>query len=183
MDSRVELSLINKHVRQHHREAGESVVLFEFIPFASAASAGSLLDDIYDMGAPGPGGRTFKEGIRVPTIYVEEQEDAFTRQDDGRQPTQNLHITMLYKDLVAAGVTAPEEYRPHLNDVFMYDNRYYFVSNWRVRGRLDRSSADGVVVAVSCYEGFLEDELAYEPSPSTRVVPDLYPSTFPLVSV
>lgn len=180
MDSRVEQSLINKHIRQHNREAGEVIYWFEFRPFAASASAGSVYDDVYDEGVPGTGGRSYAGGLAIPTIYVEELEDQFTLQDDGRQVTQNISVTLLYKDVEAAGVSDPAEYGKHLNDVFYYDDRYYKVWEYRVRGRLP----DEVLVAVRGFEVFVDQEFPFDPGPPTLQAMDLpWPDTFPAVSV
>src|SRR5688572_17428598 len=109
VDVRKELSLINKHIRQHNREAGEYVLWFEFDPFAGAASAGSFYDDVYDEGAPGEGGRRYLPAVRIPTVYVEEVEDKFNLHEDGRQPTQNIYVVMLFDDVRQAGVTLARE--------------------------------------------------------------------------
>lgn len=179
-DLRKELSLINKHIRQHNREAGEVVYWFEFRPFAAAASAGSVYDDVYDEGVPGTGGRSYAGGLAIPTIYVEELEDRFTLQDDGRQVLQNLNLLMLFKDVELAGLSNPAEYEAHLNDIFYYDDRYYKVWEYRVRGR----APEEVLVAVKGFEVFVDQEFAFDPGPPTLAALDLpWPSTFPPVVV
>lgn len=194
MDTRKELSLVNKHVRQHNREAGEVIYWFEFnpegatypawsvYPSSSSFPAGSapIYDDVYDEGAPGLGGRKYAGGLAIPTIYVEEIEDQFTLQDDGRQPTQNISVTLLFKDVESAGMSNPAEYNQHLNDLFYYDERYYKVWDYRVRGRLP----DEVIVAVRGFEVFVDQEFPFDPGPPTLAALDLpWPSTFPPVVV
>jgi hypothetical protein len=180
MDPRTELSLINKHVRQHNRDVGESIVWFEFVPLASQASAGSLYDDVYDEGNPGTGGRSYDNGTVIPTIYVEEVEDLFTAQEDGRQPVQNLRVTILYLDAVRSGMSDPKEFNKHLKDIMYYDNRYYRVDEYRVRGRLPSE----VVIQVRGYEVFLDQDFVFDPGPATPTVHDHpWPSTFPPLSV
>ena len=180
MDSRKELSLINKHIRQHNREAGETILWFEFVPWANAASAGSIYDDVYDEGKPGDGGRSYAGGLVIPTIYVEEIEDQYTLHDDGRQPTQNILVTVLFADMISAGLSNPWEYETHLNDTFMYDNRWYKVWEYRVRGRLPSE----VVIGIKGFEIYVDQEFPYDPGPPNPTNPDLpWPSTFPAVSV
>jgi len=176
MDQRVEQSLINKHIRQHGRDVGESIVWFEFVPFAAAASAGSIYDDVYNEGTPGDGGRSYAAGKIVPTVYVEEEEDRFTAQEEGRQPTQNISATILFLDIKRAGISNPEEYKTHLNDIVYYDNRYYKLNDYHVRGRIPNE----VVVGIKGYEVFIDQEFPFDPGPP--VVLDLpWPSTFPTV--
>lgn len=180
VDVRKELSLINKHIRQHHRDSsGESVMWYEFLPLAASASAGSFYDDVYDEGAPGVGGRSYRPGVPIRTVYVEEVEDMFTLQEDGRQPTQNLYVVMLFDDVRRAGLDNPREYQPHLNDLFSYDSRFYKVTEYSVRGRLE----DEVLLRVRGFEVYLDQEFIYD-NPPTGVVQDLpWPNTLPVVLV
>lgn len=176
MDPRVELSLINKHIRQHNRESGEQVYWFEFVPLSTQASAGSFYDDVYDEGAPGTGGMSYSGGIVIPTIYVEEVEDLFTMQEDARQPTQNIRVTFLYLDAARAGMSDAAEYKKHLNDVFFYDDKYYRVYNYHVRGRLPSE----VVIGVEGYEVYVDQEFPYDTGPPTLAQTNLpWPSAFP----
>ncbi len=180
MDPRIELSLINKHIRQHNRDVGEAVMWFEFLPLGIDPDDGSTFDDVYDEGNPGDGGRRYARGVLVPTIYVEEVEDLFTAQDDARQPTQNIRVTILYLDMERAGVTNPDEFNKHLNDMFFYDNRYYKVNDYHVRGRLPTE----VVIGIQGYEVFVDQEFPFDPGPGALVIQDLpWPSTFPHASV
>lgn len=180
MDARVELSLINKHIRQHNREAGEYVVWYEFVPLGNSAASTSLYDDVYDEGAPADGGRAYAQGLVIPTVYVEEIEDRFTAQEEGRQPTQNLAFTLLYKDIELSGLSNPEEYNAHLNDVIYYAGRYYKIHEYKVRGRLPTP----VVVGVVGYEVFLDQEFVWDPGPGSPIMLDLpWPTTFPVISV
>lgn len=178
MDTRRELGLINKHIRQRNRDAGEYVVWYQFNPLDTG---GSTYDDVYDEGAPGIGGKTYDRGIVVPTIYVEEVEDSYRAIDDGRQPTQNIRLTVLFKDLVSVGIEDPREYRPHLNDVFEYDSRFYKIQDYRVRGRLHRFNPSGeAIVVVAGYEVFIDQEMPFSFGPRNPDIQDLpWPNTFP----
>lgn len=179
-DVRKEYSLITKHIRQHHREAGESLLWFEFAPLASAASAGSVYDDVYDEGVPGDGGRAYNSAKAVPTIYVYEFEDQFTPKEEGRQTVQNIRAAFLYEDLVRAGLTFPEDARTHLADIVYYNSRYYRLNDYHVRGRLPGS----VVVGIIGFEIYIDQEMPFDPGPGTPLVVDYpWPDTFPVVSV
>jgi hypothetical protein len=181
VDVRKELSLINKHVRQHHRDSsGESVIWYEFEPLGGSASAGSLYDDVYDEGVLGEGGRRYRPGVPIRTIYVEEIEDRFTLQEDGRQPTQNIYVVMLFDDVRRAGLSNPREYKPHLNDLFNYDGRFYKVTEYVVRGRLE----DEVILKVQGFEVYIDQEFNLDVPPDQPTVQDLpWPSTLPFVVV
>jgi hypothetical protein len=178
MDTRRELGLINKHVRLRNREAGENVVWYEF---KDLGTGGSVYDDVYDEGVPGAGGKSYDRGLIVPTIYVEEVEDEFRAIDDGRQPTQNLRATILFKDIEAAGVTNPREYNKHLNDLFEYDSRYYRVRSYRVRGRMNNEHPNGeAMLLVTGVEIFPDQEMPFSFGPRNPAIHDLpWPTSFP----
>lgn len=173
MDSRRELSLINKHIRQRNRDAGESVVWFEFSPLQGGYSS---YDDVYDEGVPGSGGRTYKNGVVVPTIYIAEMEDAYRSIPDGRQPVQNISATILFKDLVARGISNPESYESHLNDVFLYDSKYYRINRYVARGRLPEE----VVVTIDGFEIYIDQEMPYDNGPHHQDISTLpWPASLP----
>lgn len=174
MDTRRELSLIRKHFRFYSRTYGESIVYFEYTPFASPASAGSWYDDVYDEGRVGSGGRSYKTGVTVPVLRIEETEDQKRAIPEGRQPTQVVNFIASIDDFRSAGITDPYEYRNHLNDMFLYDGRYYSIASYRVRGR----AKDDVIILVEGYEIYINQELAYDPGPSAMAVQNLpWPST------
>lgn len=175
MDLRKELSLINKHFRQHHDVAGEVVIWYEFEPLGSA-SVNSIYDDIYDEGVPGVGGRTYKAGVALPILLGSEAEDQRRSIPEARQPTQTMDVFISIQDMRDAGLYAPWEYRHHLNDIFLYDGRYYSVYNYRVRGRL----RDDVFVLVSGQELFIDQEFINDPGPEILRVDNYpWPATLP----
>lgn len=175
-DPRKELSLVQKHVRQHNRDVGEQVLWYEFIPLASTASDGSFWDDVYDEGSPGVGGRIYGQGILIPTIYVAEVEDQMTAQDDARQPVYKLNLTFLYDDALGAGMSDPRDYTRHLDDLVFYEDHWYKVFDFHVRGRL----AEDEVIGVQCYEVKIDQEFPNDPGPIPPPQVDLpWPSTLP----
>lgn len=175
MDLRRELDLINKHFRNHHSAAGEVVIWYEFEPLGSA-SVNSVYDDIYDEGIPGIGGRTYKPGVALPILLGSENEDQRRAIPEARQPTQTMDIFISIKDMREAGLKSPYEYRNHLNDIFLYDGRYYSVYTYRVRGRL----RDDVFVLVSGQELFIDQEFINDPGPEILRVDEYpWPATLP----
>lgn len=169
-----ELSLINKHVRFHNSIAGETIIWYELLAFGTIG--GSTYDDVYDEGDFGTNGRKYATGVPVPVIYVEEIEDEARAIEDGRQPTQKLSLTILFQDMEDAGIKFPEEYRPHLNDMFRYDGRYYNVYRYKARGRLRNE----VIIAVEGVETFLEQEQVMDTPPTYAPSSSLpWPATFP----
>lgn len=177
MDPRREHSLIDKHVQRRNREVGEVIVWYEFKPLATS---GSYYDDIYDEGAPGAGGRTYASGVLVPTIYIAEIEDQYRAIPEARQPVQIVSATILVRDMVESGISNVREYKEHLNDVFEYDDRYYKVREYSVRGRLNKEHKSGeVLVAITGFEVVMDQEFpfSYNPRNTHSTLP--WPSTFP----
>lgn len=160
MDVRRELDLINKHFRRHHKVANETVVWYEFITLGSA-SVNSLYDDVYDEGIRGTGGKSYKTGIVIPVMLGSENEDQKRAIPEARQPVQTMDIFVSIRDMRDAGISTPYEYRNHLNDMFLYDGRYYSVYDYKVRGRLK----DDIFVLISGQETFIDQELLNDPGP------------------
>lgn len=170
---RRELNEIRKHYRRHHQESGEAVVWYEFVPFSDE---GSTYDDVYDEGAPGPGGKKYRPGITVPVLRIEETEDLKRAIPDGRQPVQVVNFIASVDDFRRAGVDAPWEYQKRLNDIFMYDGRYYSVYSYRVRGR----ARDDVMLLVEGLEIYISQEMVNDQGFGGFSVPDgTWPARLP----
>ena len=175
MDVRRELGLINKHFRRHHEVAGETIVWYEFEPLGSA-SVNSIYDDVYDEGVPGAGGRQYKSGVVLPVLLASENEDQKRAIPEGRQPVQTMNVFISIADMRDAGIAYAWEYKHHLNDIFMYDGRYYSVYDYRVRGRL----RDDVFVLVSGQEILINQEFINDPGPEPLRVDNYpWPATLP----
>ena len=175
MDVRTELSLINKHFKRHHKVAQLTVVWYEFIPLGSA-SVNSVYDDVYDEGIRGTGGKKYKEGVVLPALLATEVEDERRAIPEGRKPTQTINLFLPMKDMRDAGISNPWEYKEHLNDMFVYDGRYYNIYSYRVRGAIK----DEVFVLVSGYETYVDEELINDPGPTALGIDNLpWPSTLP----
>ena len=173
-DIRRELNLIRRRYREHTRNYGETVVWFEFIPHTTPASAGSQYDDVYDEGPRGSGGKKYKNGVTIPVLTIAEREDEKRAIPEARQPVQVTNFVASIEDFRSAGIEYPYEYQKRLNDMFLYDGRYYSVYNYKVRGRLK----DDVLVLVEGYEIYIDQEMPFDPGPQAMGVVDLpWPST------
>lgn len=157
MDLRRELDHINKHFDWMQHNQGEVVVWYEFIKFSNS---GSVYDDIYDEGIVGAGGRKFKSGKAVPILRVQEREDQKRAIPEGRQPFQNLLLFVSAKAFRDAGIETAWEYETHMNDMFMWDGRYYGVHDYMVRGRL-RSEVYFLIEGIQVY---VNQEMVNDPS-------------------
>lgn len=169
-----ELGLINKHVRNKVADVGESVVWYVYNELETSES---LYDDVYDEGAPGSGGKTYKPGVVIPTIYAAEFEDSYRAIPDGIKLTQTIRLTFLLKDFIKAGVVSPGEYNGHINDMFEYEDRYYRVTDYSAKGRM---RTNGVLIAVQGIEVFLNEEMPYDLGPDSIFSQTLpWPTSFP----
>lgn len=155
-----EFHRIDEEVHRRVVEVGEHVMWYEFLELG----AGSVYDDIYDEGNPGIEGRTYGLPKCVNTLYAEEIEDQAGSREDGRQPTQNVRLTILLSHAIEAGLKDPGEYQPHLKDVFQYDGRFYEVYRYRVRGRMEGKE---VILSVEGVETYVDQEFSLDPGPST----------------
>jgi hypothetical protein len=169
MDVRRELSIIRKHYRSYHSQAGEAIVWYEFVPLGTSASASSLYDDVYDEGTYGNGGRRYKAGVVVPVLMITESEDQKRAIPEGRQPTQLTNFVASIDDFRAAGISSPWEYQNRLNDMFQYDGRYFSVVSYRVRGR----ARDDVMLVVEGIEIYISQEMVNDPGPAAYSISNL----------
>ena len=177
MDVRRELDIINKHFRRHHKVANETVVWYEFNILGSA-SVNSIYDDVYDEGIRGTGGKSYKDGVIIPIMLGSENEDQKRAIPEARQPVQTMDIFASIKDMRDAGISTPYEYRDHLNDLFLYDGRYYAVYDYKVRGRLK----DDIFVLISGQETFINQEFLNDPGPGALGLDNFpWPATLPII--
>lgn len=173
MDTRRELAHIRRQYRRYQDMVGESIVWFEFDPLATAASAGSTYDDVYDEGNAGTGGKKYKKGIVIPTLMITESEDTKRAIPEGRQPVQIVNLVASVEDFRLAGVSNPYEYKTHLNDLFLYDGRYMSVMSYRVRGR----AREDLMLVIEGLEIYINQEMPFDPGPqSYGVQNDPWPS-------
>lgn len=176
MDVRTELSLINKHFKRHHNVAQLSIVWYEFLPLGSTLATESVYDDIYDEGIRGTGGKKYKDGVVLPVLLATEAEDERRAIADGRKPTQTVNLFASMKDMRDVGITDPWEYQERLNDMFVYDGRYYSIFSYKVRG----SIKDEVFALITGYEVYVDEELVNDPGPETLGLSTLpWPSSLP----
>jgi len=175
MDVRRELGILNKHFRHHHEVAGETIVWYEFQPLGSA-SVNSIYDDIYDEGVSGAGGRQYKSGVVIPVLLASENEDQRRAIPEGRLPLQTMNVFASIRDMSDAGIYAPWEYKHHLNDIFVYDGRYYSVYDYRVRGRL----RGDVFALIAGQEILIDQEFVNDPGPEVLRIDNYpWPATLP----
>lgn len=175
-----EHDLIEKQLDIFMETAGEAVVYYEFVPLGYDPATDSTYDAVYDESPSGLGGLTFSPPILLPTIYVEEIEDTNRAIDRGRQPVQNLEIAASIRKAELAGLHGPWEYQQHLNDLILYDGRFYIITDFRARGRLEGE----VILVIKAQETYIDQEHVNDRL--THQVPQVHdypwPSGFPVPS-
>ena len=173
IDTRRELGHIWREYQRYYRQVGEQVVWFKF------DVDGSKYDDIYDTG-----GRSYLPGIRMPILWVDQIEDPEQYSEMGRRPTQRIRFAVSSRMMVDRGISTYEAHGhqldsrkpgpPHppqpgraetpwlddrLNDVIFYDNRFYSVSNFQIRGRVRNKDS---IIGVAGLELIPEDESLFD---------------------
>lgn len=178
MDLRSEANNIRKQYRSYQSYAGESVTWYEHKPLANAASAGSYYDDVYDEGVMGAGGKSFKKGVTVPVLMITESEDTKRAIPEGRQPVEIVNLVASVLDFRDAGIETVFEYKQHLNDMFLYDGRYFSVMSYRIRGRL----RDDILVVVEGLEVYVNQEMPFDTGPEAFTVRNYpWPAKLPTI--
>ena len=110
----------------------------------------------------------------MPVLMIAENEDQRRAIPEGRQTVQLTNFVASLDDWRRAGVTDPYEYRHHLNDMFLYDGRYFNIATYRVRGR----ARDDVLIVVEGYDTYVSEEMPNDPGPGSLGITNLpWPST------
>lgn len=173
IDTRREQRHIDREYNRFYRQIGEKVVWF---PFDTEKSD---YHDIYDEG-----GRTYRPGIHMPVLWIDQIEDPEQYSGEGRRPTQRLRFAVSARALALRGVSPYEAHgndiggerptspvppqigRPsapwlddRLNDVVFYDQRFYAVSQFQIRGRL---RTQDVIIGVAAIELLVDDEADFD---------------------
>lgn len=181
IDTRREMKRVWKEYDRYYSQVGEDVIWFMYDTISSE------WDPIYDEG-----GKTFGPPIRVPALWVDQIEDPEQYSGEGRRPTQRFRFAVSAAALQQRGIDVLEAHgnavgtdlppvpgpgqvgRPEspwrddrLNDVVWYDNRFYSISNFQIRGRM--KSAD-LIVGVSAIEMDPNDEAIQDVFPWSHAV-------------
>jgi hypothetical protein len=178
MDPRREATQIQKHFVRYHHDMGEAIIYFQFDAEASS------YDRVYDEGF-----RRYYPGIRIPILWVDQMEAVEDYAAEGRRPTQRCRLAVAARSMYESGVSvtevhghrlqdiAPNDiwYKDRLHDIFYYDGRYYEVSGFQIRGRVQ---GEDVVIGVSGIETFVADDMNLDYPPGTSPVVVVGPQGF-----
>lgn len=151
MDLRNEIEHIFKNgFDWYQRNLGEAVIWHEF------DSENTEYHNTYDEG-----GRRYTAGAYVPALWVIITEDRATQTDQGRKPTERITMAVSARAFDLSGVSDPEEYTRHLNDVIRYDNRLWSITDINIRGRI----SDSVIIGISGTQIYSDEEMTFDSLP------------------
>jgi hypothetical protein len=168
IDTRREAAHIAREMARYHNEIGEAVIWFKF------DTENSHYDRVYNEG-----GKAWRRGLSVATLWIDQGEAPEQYLPEGRRPYVTLRFAVSAVALMESGVGQQEAHGHRVwdqgllqdfwmddrnNDVVYYDGRYWEVSNFQIRGRIQVDT----VVGVTCTETYPEDEYTFDFPPNTR---------------
>lgn len=174
IDMRREHAYHQRMLAHQQTATGEVIVWFCFDADNSEYHA------VYDEG-----NRQYKAGLQLPVIWIDQIEDPTQYSDVGRRPTQRVRLAFSTRTALERGLPVDEVHgrrlwdvpppppdqdgRPispwlddRLNDILYYDGRYYRVSNFQIRGRMQ---AGDNIIGVSAIETQVGDEMPWDVFP------------------
>jgi hypothetical protein len=178
IDPRREAGHVAREFTRYQNTVGEAVLWYVF------DTTNSQYDSVYDEGY-----RRYELPLRVPVLWTDQQEAAEDYSPEGRRPSQRLRFAVGARQLFEQGISVTEAHGnrisdtqvspvwkdDRLNDIIFYDGRFYEISNFQIRGRLQ---GEDVVIGVSCIETKPADELNLDNVPDAWFpVPPLNPTT------
>lgn len=151
MDLRQEIEhIFNNGYAWYEDNLGSGVVWHEF------DSTRTEYHGTYDEG-----GRVYTAGVLVPVLWVIVTEADKIGDDGGRKPTERLSAAVSMRSMDTCGISDPEDYTRHLNDIISYDGRLWGVSGYQIRGNVPGS----VVIGVTATQVFADEEMVFDQLP------------------
>jgi hypothetical protein len=165
VDARREAAHIHKQFQRYQKNFGESVAWYQF------DTVTSQYDSIYDEGY-----RQYLPPVKVPVLWIDQQEDSEYLTAEGRRATQNVRFAVGARSLWECGISVTEAHGgrvwdhsasevwhdDRLNDIIFYDGRFYGISNFQIRGRLQ---GEDIIIGVGGIEIHHSDELNLDSTP------------------
>jgi hypothetical protein len=169
MDSRREARQIWKHFDRYHANIGETLIYYRFNADESS------YDRVYDEGF-----RKYHKGVRMPILWVDQMEAVEDYGPEGRRPTQRVRLAISARSVYEAGISVTEVHgnrlqdsspseswrRDRMHDLFWYDNRFYEVSGFQIRGRVQ---GEDVIIGLTGIETFHADDAILDFLPGMAV--------------
>jgi hypothetical protein len=162
---RQELANLNKHYRRYSERNGEGVLWYEFAGQKSSA------DDVFDEG-----GRKYEPAIGMQCLWVTETEDPEVDSREGRRPTSTIRGAFSVQVARQSGLSDPIEYTRHLNDILLYNRKFFSIGSYEIQGRVHRQD---VIIGFTGIQIYPDEDMVYdllpdlaEPGDTSR--PDTY---------
>ena len=170
MDVRREVREIWRHFDRYQEDIGEALIYYKF------DAESSNYDDVYNEGY-----RRYEPGIKIPILWQDQSEANEDYAPEGRRPTQRIRLAVSARDLHEAGISVTEVHGNRLtddspsivwrydrvHDIIYFDNRYYEVSAFQIRGR---AKGEDVIIGITGIETFPSDDMAFDYSPGSANV-------------
>lgn len=171
MEARREVNQIFKHFKRYHRDIGEGLIYYRF------DADNTEYDTVYDEGY-----RRYHKGVRIPILWTDQMEAVEDYAPEGRRPTVRMRCAVSARDMYEGGFSVTEVHgnqltdvapnsiwrRDRMHDIFYYDARFYEVSGFQIRGRVQ---GEDVVIGVTGIETFPADDANLDFLPGQIVVP------------
>jgi hypothetical protein len=174
MDPRREVNQVFKHFTRYQKDIGEALLYHVF------DATNSEYDSVYDEGF-----RRYGKGIRIPILWIDQMEAVEDYAPEGRRPTQRMRCAVSARNMYEAGISVTEVHgnqltdtspsdmwrQDRMHDIYWYDNRYWEVSGFQIRGRV---KGEDVIIGITGIETFPNDDMIMDRSPGTVVeVPEM----------
>ena len=164
MDTRREVNQIWKHFDRYHASIGEGLLYYKF-------DTDSSYDEVYDEGY-----RKYHIGIRIPILWVDQSEAVEDYSAEGRRPTQRMRCAVSARHMYEAGISVTEAHgnlitdestsevwrTDRLHDIYYYNNRYWEVAGFQIRGRVKGIDA---IIGIAGIETFKDDDMVLDTLP------------------
>jgi hypothetical protein len=166
LDTRRESNHIQRELLRYQARIGEAVIWFEF------DVDNSQFDRVYNEG-----GRFYRQGRAVATLWVDQGEAPEQYLPEGRRTVVTLRFAVAARTITEVGIGLQEAhghriydrglinekwFDDRLNDVLYYDGRYWEVNNFQIRGRIREDN----ILGVTCTETYPEDEYTFDFPPA-----------------
>ena len=171
MDTRREVREIWKHMARYQEDIGETIIYYKF------DATNSEYDTTYDEGY-----RRYEPGLRIPVLWLDQSEATEDYAPEGRRPTLRIRLAVSARDLYEAGISVTESHGNRLtdtspsevwrldraHDLFYYDNRYWEVSAFQIRGR---AKGEDVIIGITGIETYPSDDMLFDFQPGSVTTP------------
>jgi hypothetical protein len=169
MDPRLEVREMWKHFNRYHLSMGEGVLYYKF------DAENSHYDRVYDEG-----NRRYHTAVRIPILWIDQQEATEDYSPEGRRPTQRLRLSVSAQSMYEAGISVTEVHgnrlqdtspsgiwrEDRMHDILYYDSRYWEISAFQIRGRV---KGEDVIIGITAIETFPDDDMIFDSPPGIAI--------------